>query len=171
MAADRIVLSVKASIAIRKNDENDLTDCFELLFDSRAQALPPGARASVVSGRQLLYRIGSVYVDMQIDKNSDSERASLVGQILDSARPGHPAAGIPVALQGRGGNIARTMSNDNGEFRLEFDVRNDLKLSLAMDRRHPVYLPITNIELESESGSAGKRQKASAATHSLAQHR
>jgi hypothetical protein len=162
MSPDQIVLSVKASFAIQKATKNGVTQPSELLFDSMAQPLPPGARASVVSGRQLLYRIGSVYVDMEIDRKANSARAALVGQMLDSARPGHPLAGIPVALHERGRSIANTLSNDNGEFRLEFDVKNDLKLLLSMDRRHPVHLPITNSSLESSTSSPGKRRKATA---------
>ena len=162
MPADQIVLSVKASIAIQTNTKNDAAHASELLFDSSAQPLPPGARTSVVSGRQLLYRIGSVYVDMEIDRKSNSARAALVGQMLDSARPGHPLAGVPVALCEKGRSVARTQSNDNGEFRLEFDVKNGLKLLLSMDRRHPVHLPLTDMGLESNTSSPGKRRKASA---------
>ena len=170
MPADRIVLSVKASIAIRRQAETNPAECFELLFDSKAQALPPGARASAVRGRQLLYRIGSVYVDIQLDKNGDSDRALLVGQMLDSARPGHPMAGIPVALHERGRSIAHTVSNDNGEFHLEFIAKNDLRLCLAMDRRHPVHLPITNLEAPSGADSSSKSQDTSAGADSIAQH-
>ena len=162
MPADQIVLSVKASIAIQTNTKNDAAHASELLFDSSAQPLPPGARTSVVSGRQLLYRIGSVYIDMEIDRKADSQRAALVGQMLDSARPGHPLAGVPVALHDRGRNVARTLSNDNGEFRLEFDIRTDLKLQVSVDRRHPVYLPITKMDVDSHPSSPGKKRKASA---------
>jgi hypothetical protein len=162
MSPDRIVLSVNASFAIKKRVKTNSTHFLELLFDSKAQSLPPGARASGVSGRQLLYRIGTVYIDMEIDRGSNSDRASLVGQMLDSARPGHPLAGIPVTLHGRGGSVARTFSNDNGEFRLEFEIKSDLKLSLAVDRKHTVHLPLTNLELQSDAGSIGKRRKAMA---------
>jgi len=53
MPADQIVLSVKASFVIEKGNKEG--NASELLFDSAAQPLPPGARASVISGRQLLY--------------------------------------------------------------------------------------------------------------------
>ena len=162
MPADHVVLRVKASIAIQKGVEKKrATRVSELLFDSMAQPLPPGARSSVVVGRQLLYRIGSVYVDMEIDRRANSDRAALVGQMLDSARPGHPLAGVPVAVCDNGRSVARTLSNENGEFRLEFDITNHLKLLLSMDRRHPVHLPLTNTDFEAAS-SPGKKRKASA---------
>jgi len=115
---------------------------FELLFDSRTQPATAGTRSSVVSARQLLYRIGVVYVDMQVDKEVNSDRASLFGQMLDISQPGHPPVGVPVVLLDRGRSVARTSSDDNGEFQLEFSMKRDLQLSVAVDRDRPVSLPI-----------------------------
>ena len=158
MPSDQIVLSVNASLAIRK-DTKDTDKSFELLFDSSAQPLPPGARAAAVSSRQLLYRIGSVYIDMEVGLDSDGERALVVGQMLDSSRPGHPVAGIPVTLVDRGRNVARTSSNDNGEFRVVFEAKENPRLSVAVGRKNPVRLPITDANLQpSLSGSRGGRK-------------
>lgn len=145
MPSDEIVLTVNASFAIQKDPQR--SNSCELLFDSSAQPLPPGARTSGVSGRQLLYRIGSIYVDMEISKDASSERAFVVGQMLDSSRPGHPVVGIPVTLLDGGRNLARALSNDNGEFRLAFERRKNPKLAVAVGRKNPVRLPITEINL------------------------
>ena len=142
MPSDEIVLTVNASIAIHK-DANRKSNTGELLFDTSAQPLPPGARTSGVCGRQLLYRIGSVYIDMEVGKDTNCERAFVVGQMLDSSRPGHPVAGIPVTLLDRGRNLAHASSNDNGEFRLLFESKEDLKLAVSVGRKNPVRLPIT----------------------------
>ena len=154
MPPDEIVLTVNASFAIEKDVKNKNNLC-ELLFDSSAQPLPPGARSSGVSNRQLLYRIGSIYVDMEVGKDADSERASVVGQMLDSSRPGHPVAGIPVTLLDRGRNVSRTLSNDNGEFRLVFEQTKDPRLSVAVGRKNPVRLPITDANLQSNLTDRG----------------
>jgi hypothetical protein len=158
MPPDQIVLSVEASFAIQKAGPPSV---FELLFDSLAQPLPAGARNSATFGRQLLFRIGAVYIDMELDKKANSDHASLVGQMLDSSRPGHPMAGIPVVLLDRRRRVAHTSSNDNGEFHLEFDMKNDLKLSVSVDHRR-VHLPITNGSTEATTGSHGKKRKATA---------
>ena len=118
---------------------------FELLFDSLAQPVTAGARGSVASARQLLYRVGTVYVDMRVDSENDSERAALVGQMLDSAHPNHPVAGVPVVLLDGRKNVASTISNNNGEFHLEFDLKSNLRLSVTVGNLAPVYLPITGI--------------------------
>jgi len=115
---------------------------YELLFDSCAQTPSDGVRNSVVAARQLLFRIGSVFVDVEVGRETDSNQASLTGQMLDSSNPGHPPVGVPVALLDRGRRVASTSSNDHGEFRMRFAVKNNLKLSVTFDRQRPVHLPI-----------------------------
>ena len=143
---DGIVRSVKAYFGTRQQKPAPGKAVFELLFDSLAQPMVAGARASVASARQLLYRVGTVYVDMRVDSELNSERAALVGQMLDSARPGNPVAGVPVILMDGRKNVASTISNNNGEFHLEFALKNNLRLSVSVGDSAPVYLPITGIE-------------------------
>jgi len=127
----------------------------ELLFDSVLQPMTAGARASVASARQLLYRIGPVYLDLRVDSEPNSERASLVGQMLDRSIPEHPITGVRVVLLAGQKNIASTSSNGNGEFHLEFAMRSNLRLSVAVDPLHPVYLPITSIQQRNTAKSRG----------------
>lgn len=123
-------------------------DGYELLFDTFVQSNAEGTRTSVVSARQLLFRIGAVFVDVELGCEANSDHASLIGQMLDSSNPGHPPAGVPIALLDRGRNIARTSSNDNGEFQFQFAMKRNLKLAVAVDRDSPVYLPITGPPLK-----------------------
>lgn len=143
---DGIVRSVKAYFEAEQQKAPAEKGIFELLFDSLAQPMTAGARASVASARQLLYRVGTVYVDMRVDSEVNSERAALVGQMLDSAHPGHPVAGVPVILMDGRKSLASTISNNNGEFHLEFSLKNNLRLSVTVGNDSPVYLPITGIE-------------------------
>jgi len=129
---------------------------FELLFDSFGQPAMAGARASVASARQLLYRVGTVYVDMRVDSEVNSERAALVGQMLDSARPGHPVSGVPVVLLDGRKNVASAISNNNGEFQIEFLLKNNLRLSVTVGDGAPVYLPITGVEERRRPGGASR---------------
>jgi hypothetical protein len=148
-----IVRAVKAHFGLTQVASRKLST-FELLFDTFAQPMAAGARASVASARQLLYRVGTVYVDMRVDTEGNSDRASLVGQMLDSAKPGHPVAGVPVELLEGQKSVTSTSSNHNGEFQLEFAVRNNLRLAVAVDHAHPVYLPITGIQDRKRSSSS-----------------
>jgi len=158
---DGIVRTVKAYFGTQKPAVRHARKLrFELLFDGLARPATAGARGSVVSARQLLYRIGTVYVDMEVGKESNSDRASLIGQMLDSSKPGHPLVGVPVALVNRGKSVATTSSNDNGEFQLEFAMKRDLKLSVAVDREEPVYLPITSVQAKTSTATRSRKQKA-----------
>jgi len=141
-----IVRAVQAYFETRREDALETRSVFELLFDSLAQPMVSGARASVASARQLLYRVGTVYVDMRVDSELNSEQAALVGQMLDSAHPGHPVAGVPVILMDGRKSIASTISNNNGEFHLEFLLKSNLRLSVKVGDTPPVYLPITGVE-------------------------
>jgi hypothetical protein len=145
---DGSVRAVKAQFAAA-SFSNTKAGLLELLYDSILQPVTAGARASVASARQLLYRIGPVYLDLRVDAEPNSERASLVGQMLDRSNPEHPITGVPVVLLAGQKNIASTSSNGNGEFHLEFAMRSNLRLSVAVDPLHPVYLPITSIQQRS----------------------
>lgn len=142
--SDGIVRVVKAYFSTQQAMQPK--SIVELLFDSLAQPIAAGARSSVASARQLLYRVGTVYVDMRVDSEVNSDRAALVGQMLDSARPGHPVAGVPVILMDGRKSLVSTISNNNGEFHLEFLMKSNLRLSVTVGDDHPVYLPITGIE-------------------------
>jgi hypothetical protein len=141
-----IVRAVKAYFGTQQDRAYQPKGLIELLFDSLAQPVTAGARASVASARQLLYRVGTVYVDMRVDSEGNSEQAALVGQMLDSAHPGHPVAGVPVVLMDGRKNVASTISNNNGEFHLAFLIKNNLRLSITVGDASPVYLPITGVE-------------------------
>jgi hypothetical protein len=141
-----IVRTVKAYFGTQQHQVQPNTSVFALLFDSLGQPLHAGSRASVASARQLLYRVGTIYVDMRVDSELNSEQAALVGQMLDSAHPGHPVSGVPVILMDGRKSVASTISNNNGEFHLEFSIKSNLRLSIAVGEDSPVYLPITGVE-------------------------
>jgi anti-sigma factor RsiW len=150
-----IVQIAKARFAAEESRIPQSKTAFELLFDSLAQPVAAGARASVASARQLLYRVGTVYVDMRVDSENNSERAALVGQMLDSTQPNRPVSGVPVVLLDGRKNVASTISNTNGEFHLEFVLKSNLRLSVTVGDLAPVYLPITGIsERKRSSGSS-----------------
>lgn len=117
---------------------------YELLFDSYAQPAGDGIRNSVTAARQLLFRIGAIFVDVELGRRADSNSTSLVGQLLDSSNPGRPPAGVVVALVDGGRRIAASTTNDCGEFRFEFAPRENLRLSVRFDHCKPVYLPLVD---------------------------
>ena len=131
---------------------------YEVLFDTQEQAASDGIRNSVIAARQLLFRIGSVFVDLEFGRESDSNRASIIGQMLDSSRPGHPPSGIRIALLDRDRPVASASSNDHGEFRLQFVLKDNLKLCVELDRDKPVHLPITDTSGEKSRSSGSVKR-------------
>jgi hypothetical protein len=144
-----------------KPNSGSKKDRYELLFDSFIHSALEATRTSVVSARQLLFRIGAIFVDVEVGREANSDRASLIGQMLDSSNPGHPPVGVSIVLVDRGRKVACTSSNDNGEFQFQFAIKNNLKLSVAVDRDRPVYLPITSPRCKTNTVSAGSKRTAS----------
>lgn len=118
----------------------------ELLFDSLSQPVTAGARASVASARQLLYRVGTVYVDLRVDMESDSQQAVLVGQLLDSSKPGHPISDVRVSIRSGRKKFSESVSNANGEFQMEFPVQSNMEVTLQLTEKEKVSLPLTGID-------------------------
>lgn len=136
--AKNLVLTRKA-LPINANSRRS---AFELTFDSLAQSGNEGIRTSVVVSRQLLFRVGSILVDLELDKDVSSDRVSLTGQMVDSSNPRHPPVGISVVLLEGERRIVRMSSNHNGELQLDFSTRQNLKLRVAVDPQRPVSLPL-----------------------------
>jgi len=134
---------VEALLGIQLPSPRHRKSRYELLRDTFVQPASEGIRSSVVSARQLLFRIGTVFVDVEVEHKANSNRASLIGQILDSSNPRSPLSKVPIVLLGRNRNIASTETNDNGEFQFQLARKSDLKLSVTIPGDRPVHLPIT----------------------------
>ena len=104
----------------------------ELMFDSLLQPAMVGVRAGESTGRQLLYKQGSCFIDMRVEQKSGADHVSLVGQVLDSSAPEGCFKNIPVYLLRKRDRIAKTETNDAGEFQLEFKLESDLQLAFGV---------------------------------------
>jgi CheY-like chemotaxis protein len=115
-----------------------------LIFDSFLQPAPAGIRSSQPAGRRVVYQADSLVVDLLLEPpQTDSRRISLVGQLLDSAKPKRQLDILSVALQGRKGPIAVASTNKFGEFHFEFGLEQNVNLEIetAADQRISVVLP------------------------------
>lgn len=116
----------------------------ELVFDSFAQALPAGVRSmEIESGtRKLLYRRGTVQVDLSVDLVSATRSLQIDGQVLDSATAGSVIPGVPVFLMGGKSRLAKGVTNLMGEFHLECAPRENLRLCVWISADREVVLPL-----------------------------
>lgn len=129
-----------------------------LTFDSFLQPAPAGIRISQLAGRQLVYEAGSLMVDLSLEPpQTGSRRVSLVGQLLDSAKPERQLDILSVALHGPKGPIGAASANKFGEFHFEFDLEQNIKLEIetAANQRISVVLPrLEGVEQAVVAGAA-----------------
>jgi hypothetical protein len=88
----------------------------ELIYDSCQHTPPSNMRNGSVSARQLLYRSGSVCVDMRMEPRPGTDFLVLIGQLLDSSHPSYGMRCVPVSLRSDGDTISRQETNEVGEF-------------------------------------------------------
>jgi DNA-binding NtrC family response regulator len=119
-----------------------------LIFDSFNGAMPAGVRASDVRSRRLLYSSGSLRVDVSVEPRAGSDRMTLAGQILDSAKPDRRFDNIPVALQGRKGSVAHTTATEFGEFDLDFNLEPIVSLEIRITKNQYITVPLSALEAD-----------------------
>jgi hypothetical protein len=113
-----------------------------LLFDSISQPLVAGLRGSAAAARQMVYEAEGLTVDLRLDRVVPSRKVSVVGQILENRVPPEPLFGAPVVLWTEEGLlIATTEANSYGEFQLEFEPQDRLRLTARVGRRR-VQIPL-----------------------------
>jgi hypothetical protein len=104
-----------------------------LVFDSFRQPLPAGVRSAGLGPRQLIYSVGRYTIRLRVEPAAHAERLSIVGQILDEQDPPTSLQDIAVlALKGTQ-TLDRTLTNHLGEFVLEPDAAENLRLRVGLD--------------------------------------
>lgn len=95
--------------------------------------LAEGLRASGFSSRHFLFQKGNLLLDVQIELRPESGRASMAGQIVDRAQPGTRFAERSIALMRENTELARAVTNQFGEFHLEFTPAEDVVLVVELE--------------------------------------
>jgi hypothetical protein len=113
-----------------------------LLFDSFRVPAIAGVRATAINARQMLYGIGSYRVDLRMEPQMDSDKVSLVGQVLNAADPVKAGAQVTVTLLRGSKVLAESQTNTLGEFQLECSLEGQLYLRLSLPRAREVRIPL-----------------------------
>jgi hypothetical protein len=117
-----------------------------LVFDStRAAAF--GLRSTVSCARQLLYKSGSVCIDLHVQPKPGSESVVVVGQLLDSLRPARRVGNIPVSLLRDGSAVSTKKTNDYGEFDFAFDSPDSLHIAFGLEDQETLVVPLPDAAL------------------------
>ncbi len=87
-----------------------------LTFDSATELHPAGARGGRSSSRQLMYQAGDYFIDLRLDRERDSMKVILVGQVANQNDPLLVLARLPVSVMAGKKIVSETASNEFGEF-------------------------------------------------------
>jgi hypothetical protein len=136
--------AVKAGFRLRKVVEfpSGKLDLATLQFDSSTQPLVAGVRSGPTSARQLLYKSGTVCIDMRMQPTPGSESIVLIGQLLDSLNPGHGIGGIPVSLLLKGSMVSRKQTNQDGEFDFGLEPTSDMQLVFGIGASRTIVVAV-----------------------------
>lgn len=113
-----------------------------LLFDSFRNPLVAGVRAASPTARQMLYGVGTYRIDLRMEPQMDSDRVSLVGQVLNSADPVKAGAQVTVTLLRGNKILGESQTNSLGEFHLECSLEGQLQLLLTLPRVRDIRIPL-----------------------------
>ncbi len=102
-----------------------------LVFDSFREPLPEGVRSQQRVSRQTLYEAGDYAIDLRQEHERGGSRVTVVGQIASRKEPGRALAGVAVVLSSGNSVLAKTVSNQFGEFQMEYPPARDLRLRVG----------------------------------------
>jgi len=120
----------------------------QLVFDSNETPYRDGLRGSSGVARQLLYKAGSICIDMRMQPTPGSNAVVLVGQLLNSSRPDHGIGEIPVTLISKGDAISQKRTNRFGEFDFGADALEDAQLIFGLGTRQNIIVPVPDTPVE-----------------------
>jgi hypothetical protein len=102
----------------------------EPVFDSSQDPALMGIRGNAVTPRQLVYEAGGYLIDLQLEQQTDGPSA-VTGQVVHAWTEG-ATRGAGVVLLREGSVVGQTVANSIGEFQLDCDYRDNLKICLGL---------------------------------------
>lgn len=142
-----VVRMVKQEFAIQHGEKEAAQPLMAtLVFDSLKQPSPVGIRSAGTSARQVLYEAEGITIDLRFAANPPSKHMVVVGQVMEKS--GLRGA-IPILVFNERGNaVVETQTTEFGEFEIEFDATQPLRLSFEFDRGRKVQVPLHDAGLE-----------------------
>jgi hypothetical protein len=106
-----------------------------------------GIRSGQPARRHFVFHRGNVLLEIDIDLNVDSDQISMAGQVMDPVAPRGRFRSRQVTLLGEEAEVARTLTNEFGEFQLEFGTTTDLVLVIALEAESITVTPLPSFVL------------------------
>ena len=117
-----------------------------VVLDSFLEPSPAGLRGGSSPSRQVVYEGEGLTVDLRFDRQLRSTKVCVSGQVLDRESAQAAVEHVAVVLwSDKGKSVAVTEANEFGEFQLEFEPHDQLRLSIAMAGRRTLRIPLGNL--------------------------
>jgi hypothetical protein len=142
---EHVVNMAKALVQAPKREKAlRIREIAELVFDSFLSPQLAGVRSAAgVGSRQLLYRAGEVMIDVRFEANDESERFAVTGQVFRDQGSKVGMTRVPISLISGKNELARTSTNQFGEFYLEHESADkNLQVSLEVNSEKDVFIPL-----------------------------
>lgn len=156
---DHILRSVRGHFGLNRalSWPAGLAKTARLVFDSFKRLSPVGVRSAGSAPRQLIYQVGEYFLDVKMERDPGSKKLNLIGQIRDSQDPTKKMADSPVILLRGQDRLGQTTTNDYGEFRLEFDRKDNLWLAIGIHGEAGIVVPLERA-VRTDSAEPARRQ-------------
>jgi hypothetical protein len=105
----------------------------QFVFSSSSEPSRAGVRGAAPSTCHLLFEEGNYLLDLHMKPESERNLVSVAGQILDRAHSDRLYEGSSIAVVRHGEELARTATNEFGEFQLEFPPGENLMVTVSLD--------------------------------------
>lgn len=118
-----------------------------LVSDNFREPLMAGLRTRQRTARQVLYQTANHSLDLRLEHQRGSDRVTLVGQVVSRKEHEKLLANRPVFLVREGAVVAHTLSNDFGEFQMEYRPQPRLRLYIQADQgiKNRIEVPLNGI--------------------------
>jgi hypothetical protein len=123
-----------------------LTDFATVVFDSFLQPGLVGVRSSGRSSRQITVESGAFVVDLQLESGTVQHQCSLTGQILGGGHSAAQIGGAEVVLLSPDRVLQKTKANELGEFWLDFNCGENLRLFIDIKGERGVGILLPMVE-------------------------
>jgi hypothetical protein len=118
-----------------------------LVFDSFTQPALAGIRAGGISARQVVYEAEGLTIDLRFERQPRSSSVSVIGQVLAKGPSQSCWQDATVILWSEKGEpILAVKATTFGEFQLDFEPQNHLRLSIEAGGQRPVRIPLANLK-------------------------
>lgn len=118
-----------------------------LVFDTAMQPATTGIRGGLIHARQVIYEAESLTVDLRFERKLSGNAISVAGQVLDRQEPlSWVSDAVVVLWTDKGRMISKSGVNEYGEFQLEFEPQNQLRMSVITTGRKTLRIALGSFD-------------------------